>query len=243
MKQKMAIGIAYIGERRFYQTSKANHEELFNLLRTKYELTIYDFAKGERLNMGEFTDRFRSNSSDAACPYNTSGAIQLWDFVQANKQVTEDIIIKIRTDIWFTKNSMQVVLKELDEIIDGNTDVSFMGLDFLNCCDKLYARAEAVEKKVPDFLIISRKSMLASTEIVLAKVNAPSKQKSGNVMFKYILGEGARAVKVSCQMYLIRHEYAEPNNWQIYSDWTSQYHKSVDSQQWVANNKQLIEEL
>jgi len=243
MKQKMAIGIAYIGERRFYQTSQSNHEELFNLLRTKYELTIYDFAKGERLNMGEFTDRFRSNSSDAACPYNTSGAIQLWDFVQANKQVTEDIIIKIRTDIWFTKNSMQVVLKELDEIIDGNTDVSFMGLDFLNCCDKLYARAEAVEKKVPDFLIISRKSMLASTEIVLAKVNAPSKQKSGNVMFKYILGEGARAVKVSCQMYLIRHEYAEPNNWQIYSDWTSQYHKSVDSQQWVANNKQLIEEL
>jgi hypothetical protein len=40
MKQKMAIGIAYIGERRFYQTSQANHEELFNLLRTKYELTI-----------------------------------------------------------------------------------------------------------------------------------------------------------------------------------------------------------
>ena len=85
--------------------------------------------------------------------------------------------------------------------------------------------------------------MLASTETVLAKVNAPSKQKSGNVMFKYILGEGARAVKVSCQMYLIRHEYAEPNNWQIYSDWTSQYHKSVESQKWVAENRKFIGKL
>jgi hypothetical protein len=132
------------------------------------------------------------------------------------------------------------VLKEIDEIVAGNTDVSFMGLDFLNCCDKLYERAEAIEKKVPDFLIIARKSMLASAETVLAKVNAPSKQKSGNVMFKYILGEGARAVKVSCQMYLLRHEYAEPNNWQIYSEWTSQYHKSIESQKWVAENKKFI---
>jgi len=239
----MAIGIAYIGERRFHQTSQANHTELFNLLRTKYELAIYDFAKGERLNMGEFADRFRSNSSDTTCPYDSSGAIQVWDFVQANNQVTEDIIIKIRTDIWFTKNSMQVVLKEIDEIATGNTDVSFIGLDFLNCCDKLYERAEAVEKKVPDFLIIARKSMLASTETVLAKVNAPSKQKSGNVLFKYILGEGAQAVKVSCQMYLIRKEYDTPSNWQIYSDWTSQYHKSVDSQRWVAENKKFIGKL
>jgi len=240
----MAIGIAYIGERRFQQTSQANHEELFNLLRTKHELTIYDFGKGERLNMGEFADRFRSNSSDTACPYDTSGAIQVWDFVQANKQVTEDIIIKIRTDTWFTKNSMQVVLKELDEIVAGNTDVSFMGLDFLNCCDKLYERSDAAEtKKVPDFFIIARRTALASTEAIIEKVEAPSKQKSGNVMFKYILGEAARAVKVSCQMYLIRHEYTEPNNWQIYSEWTSQYNKSVESQKWVAENKKFIGKL
>jgi hypothetical protein len=239
----MAIGIAYIGERRFHNTSMRNHEELFDLLRTKYEIKIYDFTKGERINAGALADRFRSNSSDAACPYDTSGAIQLWDFVQANKQVAEDIIIKIRTDIWFTKNSMQVVLKELDEIVDGNTDVSFMGLDFLNCCDKLYERSEAVEKKVPDFVIIARRSALASAETIIEKVEAPSKQKSGNVMFKYILGEGARAVKVSCQMYLIRHEYAEPNNWQIYSEWTSQYHKSVESQKWVAENRKFIGKL
>ena len=46
----MAIGVAYIGERRFYGTSQKNHEELFNLIRSKYELKIYNFSKGERLN-------------------------------------------------------------------------------------------------------------------------------------------------------------------------------------------------
>jgi len=244
----MAIGIAYIGERRFHNTSKNNHEEFFKLLRNKYEINIYDFSKDERLNVGSFEDRFRSNSSKADCPYTTSGAIQLWDFMQAREKMPQEIIVKMRTDLWFTRSSMQVILKELDEIVNNNNDVAFMGLDFLNHCSAEYFRDNALgQKKTPDFFIIARKSILASDQEISALITAPGKQKSGNMMYRYILGlppkDNTRAQIVSCQMYLLRKDYQEPSNWQVYSDWTNEYHKSEQSQKWVAENKKFIGKL
>ena len=224
----MAIAIVYIGERRFHSTSQANHKELFDLIQSKHKITIYDFTKlGPNPN----------------CPFTSSGGVQVWDFLQANKNVSEDIVIKIRTDIWFTQNSMQVVLKELEEICNGNNDVAFMGIDFTFHYNKLHERTDASEtKKVPDFLIIARRSIIDNEDLIISRLNGP-KHKSGNVMFKYILAPDARAVSVSCQMYLLRKDYDTPANWQIYRDWTSEYHKSEHAQKWVEENRKFIGKL
>ena len=220
----MAIAVVYIGQRKFDKTSRANHDKLFELLRTKYEINVYDFTRSVPSTTG---------------PFQSSGGVQVWDFLQAVKQVNENIIIKLRTDTWFTNNSMPVILSELDEIVNNNNDVAFMGVDFTNHYDKLHERTDATNKKVTDFAIIARRSSLDTEESVVIRLNGP-KHKSGNVMFKYILAPNARAVSVSCQMYLIRKEYDTPDNWQIYSDWTSEYYKSEAAQQWVANNKKFI---
>jgi hypothetical protein len=138
---------------------------------------------------------------------------------------------------------MPVILSELDEIVNDNNDVAFMGVDFKNHYDKLHERLDAsATKKITDFVVIAKKSRLDSEESIVTRLNGP-KHKSGNVMFKYILAPDARAVSVSCQMYLIRKDYDVPNNWQIYSDWTSEYYKSEAAQQWVANNKKFIGKL
>jgi len=223
----MAIAVVYIGQRKFDATSRTNHDRLFELLRTKYEINVYDFTRSGPSTTG---------------PFQSSGGIQVWDFLQAVKQVEEDIIIKLRTDTWFTTNSMSVVISELDEIVNGNNDVAFMGVDFTNHYDKLHERSDATNKKVTDFAIIARRSSLDTEDSIVTRLNGP-KHKSGNVMFKYILAPDARAVNISCQMYLLRKDYDVPNNWQIYSDWTSEYYKSEAAQQWVANNKKFIGKL
>ena len=224
----MAVAVVYIGQSRFDKTSRANHDELFELLRTKYEINVYDFTRPGPSTTG---------------PFQSSGGIQVWDFLQAVKQVEEDIIIKLRTDLWFTNNSMTVVLSELDEIVNGNNDVAFMGIDFTNHYDKLHERIDAdTTKKVTDFAVIAKRSVLDNEESIITRLNGP-KHKSGNVMFKYILAPDARAVSVSCQMYLLRKDYHTPDNWQIYSDWTREYYKSEASQQWVANNRKFIGKL
>ena len=223
----MAIAVVYIGQRKFDKTSTANHQVLIELLKTQHTVNVYDFTRP-----GPSTDG----------PFSSSGGVQVWDFLQAVKSVDEDIVIKLRTDLWFTRNSMSVVLSELNEIINGNTDVAFMGVDFTNHYDKLHERNDATNKKVTDFAIIVRRSSLDVEESIVTRLNGP-KHKSGNVMFKYILSPDARAVSVSCQMYLLRKDYDAPSNWQIYSDWTSEYYKSETAQQWVANNKKFIGKL
>lgn len=223
----MAIAVVYIGQRKFDKTSTANHQALIELLRTQHTVNIYDFTRP-----GPSTDG----------PFTSSGGVQVWDFLQAVKSVDEDIIIKLRTDLWFTRNSMAVVASELNEIVNGNNDVAFMGVDFTNHYDKLHERSDATNKKVTDFAIISRRSSLDTEESVVTRLNGP-KHKSGNVMFKYILAPDARAVNISCQMYLLRKDYDTPTNWQIYSDWTSEYYKSETAQQWVANNRKFIGKL
>ena len=223
----MAIAVVYIGQRKFDKTSTANHQVLIELLKTQHTVNVYDFTRP-----GPSTDG----------PFSSSGGVQVWDFLQAVKSVDEDIVIKLRTDLWFTRNSMSVVLSELNEIINGNTDVAFMGVDFTNHYDKLHERNDATNKKVTDFAIIVRRSSLDVEESIVTRLNGP-KHKSGNVMFKYILSPDARAVSVSCQMYLLRKDYDTPANWQIYSDWTSEYYKSEAAQQWVANNKKFIGKL
>jgi hypothetical protein len=223
----MAIAVVYIGQRKFDKTSAANHQVLIELLKTQHTVNVYDFTRP-----GPSTDG----------PFTSSGGVQVWDFLQAVKSVKEDIIIKLRTDLWFTNNSMPVVLSELNEIVNGNNDVAFMGVDFTNHYDKLHERTDATNKKVTDFTIISRRSSLDTEESIVTRLNGP-KHKSGNVMFKYILAPEARAVNISCQMYLLRKDYDTPSNWQIYSDWTSEYYKSETAQQWVANNKKFIGKL
>ena len=223
----MAIAVVYIGQRKFDKTSTANHQALIELLRTQHNVNVYDFTRPGPSTTG---------------PFQSSGGVQVWDFLQAVKQVKEDIVIKLRTDLWFTHNSNSVVLSELNEIVNGNTDVAFMGVDFTNHYDKLHERNDATNKKVTDFAIIARRSSLDAEESIVTRLNGP-KHKSGNVMFKYILAPDARAVSVSCQMYLLRKDYDAPSNWQIYSDWTSEYYKSEAAQQWVANNKKFIGKL
>ena len=224
----MAIAVVYIGQQKFDTTSRTNHERLFELLRTKYEINVYNFTRPGPSTEG---------------PFMSSGGVQVWDFLQALKQTQEDIVIKLRTDTWFTQSSMPVIMSELDAIVNNNNDVAFMGVDFTNHYDKIHERIDAsTTKKVTDFVVIAKRSRLDTEESIITRLNGP-KHKSGNVMFKYILAPDARAVSVSCQMYLIRKDYDTPDNWQVYSDWTSEYYKSETAQQWVANNKKFIGKL
>ena len=224
----MAIAVVYIGQQKFDTTSRTNHERLFELLRTKYEINVYNFTRPGPSTEG---------------PFMSSGGVQVWDFLQALKQTQEDIVIKLRTDTWFTQSAMPVIMSELDAIVNNNNDVAFMGVDFTNHYDKIHERIDAsTTKKVTDFVVIAKRSRLDTEESIVTRLNGP-KHKSGNVMFKYILAPDARAVSVSCQMYLIRKDYDAPSNWQVYSDWTSEYYKSETAQQWVANNKKFIGKL
>lgn len=222
----MAIAIVQTGLSRFTQVTKTNHLELYQMIKDRYGSTVYDFYRKQ---------------DNPLCPFGLSGKVQVFDFVTGRDQVSEDIMLKIRSDVYFTRSSMQVVCQELDKIIGGYNDISYMGLDFLNDYDKEYSSVNARHaKKVTDFVIAARCSSVEKTDRVIEILSNSVKDKSGNKTFYNILTPEARATKVSCQMYLIRKEYTHLNNWQVYWDWSSQYNKSPVAQEWVKNNREQI---
>ena len=224
----MAIGIIQIGLKRLYDTAKLNHKKLYDTLNKRYGITVYDFYR---------------DAADPKCPFDQSGKVQVYDFLKAKNHVKEEVFIKVRSDAYFTRTSIDIICKEIDNVISGESDIVFMGIDFMNDYAEIHKREDARTvhgHKVTDFVVVARKDKVADTDEIIDLLSHSVKDKSGNKTYNLILTESAIAKKVSTQIYILRKEYSEYDNWQIYWDWCSQYRKSPVAQDWVKNNADTI---
>lgn len=222
----MAIGIVQIGLDRFVKTTKANHEKFYKKLAEQFGIEIYNF--------------YRSNLNPN-CPFELSGKVQVYDFLTAVDKVNEGIVLKMRSDIFITDSATNVICKELENIIEGENDVAYLGIDFMNDYSQVHKRENVRDvAKTTDFIILAKKSSLADTNSVIELMKTGVKDKSGNKTFYLILKPETRGVKISCQIYIVRKDYDFYDNWQIYWDWCSEYKKSEEAQNWVKNNAEII---
>lgn len=220
------VSIFYIGERRNKQTTQENHDDLIARIQKLYTVEVHDFSR---------------HNTPSTCPFELrSGIVQVWEFVESCKKINNDVVVKLRTDLWFTESAKQVFLDELANVLNGTNDVAFIGLDFGHQHNKSYVKADSIKKKVTDFAVIARQSKINATHQTLELLEL-TKDKSGNKTYKLILSPDTRAVSISCQLYLVRQEYSNPTNWEIYKDWTLQYsHKAAEQYKWVLDNKTII---
>jgi|TARA_B110000503_G_scaffold29559_1_gene47489 hypothetical protein len=219
------IAIIFMGLKRFASTTKPNHKKVVDILEQKYNIALYNFYRTDAIS---------------ECPFAEPGKIQVYEFLTLVDKVQEDIVIKIRSDLYFTDNAIDVLCQEIDNVVSNENDVAYLGIDFLNDYNQTYKRENTKDvSKTTDFVIVARKSSLANTNDVLENMK-PVKGKSGNKTFLMILDTNTRAVKVSCQMYLVRKDYKSYDNWQIYYDWCTEYKKSEQAQNWVKNNAAII---
>lgn len=224
----MAIALMQIGLDRFINTTRENHKKLYTILDNKYGIKIYDFYR---------------KGPNPKCPFNLSGKVQVYDYMTSKDQITDDIIIKIRSDVYFTDTSIKVICDEIDNVLLKESDIVYLGIDFLLDYNSKHRRENARTvkgHKVTDFVIIARKNKLADTDTVIEILKNSVKDKSGNKTFNLIMNEEAVATKTSTQMYLVRKDYNTYDNWQIYWDWVKEYRKADHAQEWVKNNAEII---
>jgi len=220
------IAIVYIGQRRFQETTKQNHKKFLTELSKEFKIKIYDFIK---------------DAPDPACPYDRSGTVQVWDFVHAIEKVQEEIVIKLRTDVWFTDSSIRVVIQELKKIVEKSLDLAYFGINLRHHYSAEYHMSNAQhEKKVMDFIIIARKNKLRSSQDIINSLSSTIKEQSGNKFFRLLMTPDTIAVSISCQLYLVRQSYTFTENWQIINDWVSEYRKTDDGLEWIKNNRIII---
>jgi hypothetical protein len=224
----MTIGVMFTGLKRFVNTTKSNHQQVLDILDQRFGIEIYNYFR---------------DSADPACPFDQSGKVQVYDFLTGKDKVKQQVFVKIRSDVYFTGSSIDVLCKEIDAVLSHESDIVYMGIDFMNDYSAIHKREDARTvhgHKVTDFVIVARKDKVADTDTIIEMLKSSVKDKSGNKTYNLILTESAIAKKVSTQIYILRKEYSECDNWQIYWDWCSQYLKSPVAQDWVKNNADTI---
>ena len=195
----MNIGFVYTGERRFENIGRENHKLLFNALSEFTAFNIYDECKDDRSN-DDFT---------------ISAPNQIWDFYKALPKVKEQIVIRMRTDIWFAKSSIPHVINEILATLQGTRDFTLIGAELDSHYNKEYTtydlpevKKEKVKVKTADFITIANKKVLKPKEDIYNWLKTEY-SKSGNRLWQKIRYGGG---KYSFgQIYLIRDQFREEN--------------------------------
>ena len=91
----MNLGFVYTSEKRFEKIGE-NHNLLYNALSEFTPFNIYDECKNDRKN-----DEFELSALN-----------QIWIFISI-VSVKERVVVRMRTDIWFSKSSIPHVINEI----------------------------------------------------------------------------------------------------------------------------------
>ena len=223
------LAIFYIGADRFPEVGYENHKNLISQISQLIPTKIYYFT--------------HSFAGRGQCPWQESGAIQVWDFMESVNRTSEDIVIKLRSDLWFTPSSEAAVIKELQKILNNTQDASFMGSNWKEYLGHEYTTVPSNESAtLQDFVVMARRTTLMPKETVYNRINnlGGGKKACGTKVFKSILQPAAIAFNVFCQIYLVRKSYDQVDPWQVGFDYISSYkkqYKMPDALPWYMSTK------
>lgn len=231
------IAVFYTGDIRHNQrVSRKNHQQFLDALAEIDHYQVYDFT--------------RNDPERGQCPYDPppeqadpdnvyrrgfGGGVQVWDFMRGVQRTTEPVVIRLRTDLWFTASSIQVICDEIKLLINNHTDVAYFGSDWLNDSVgqvnmKLPVNIH-IDPHVQDFVVAARRDGIKDFDTVINDINVlnPNKRRSGNKLFRYILkmnglDQVSRAHRILCQLWLIRQDYGDyPTDSTVVRDYIQSY--------------------
>jgi len=225
------ISMIYTGDVRGNHLWMArNHLPLIMELQKICEVESLDFTKS--------SDKRGDNPYDHKEPdikyrRGEGGAVQLWDFVHGVDNSDGDIVIKMRTDIWFEESAVNAVVESVKKIIEGDIDAVYLGSDWLNGHHGQRFEIEDMTpatKLTPDFCIVARRSALRSSDKIRQQIadTKVQKRRSGNKTFRWLMTEGREMTGVTkmifCRIWLIRKFYEEwPDDWEVVRDYIQSY--------------------
>ena len=162
------------------------------------------------------------------------------------ENIKENIIIKFRSDLWFTDEAINAIVTEVKLVYDGEQDASFIGCNWKDYIGHTYTKEHVNEKPwVQDFVIVVDKNTLKDKKEIYQNIESskPSKRACGTKLFRSLLTTQDRAYNVMSQVYLIRKQLeGNFDPWQvghdyIFEDMKRFGHKMPDAMPWYMNTK------
>jgi hypothetical protein len=212
------IAVFYTGDVRHNQEfTRQNHARLIERLGGIAPVQVYDFTRGD-------PDR-------GQCPYDPppdiddpdnnyrrgqGGAVQVWDFMRAVQRTTEPVIVRLRTDLWFTPSSIDVTVDAVRQVFDQRLGIAYLGSDWVNegtagVVDQRITLHDS-DPHVQDFVVAAQRICLRDFDSVIQKIESisPGKRRSGNKMFRFIYNQprSFEIQRILCQIWLVRQTYS-----------------------------------
>ena len=228
----MKISMCYIGDVRYNEAVMLkNHLPLVMELQKICEVETLNFTKTSGMRGNNPYDH---GEPDIKYRRGEGGAVQLWDFLHAIENSTGDIVIKMRTDIWFEESAINIVVDAVKRMIADEMDVAYLGSDWLNGHHGQQFEVEEMTtatKLTPDFCIIARRDKIRPIQDIKDRIERtpPQKRRSGNKTFCWLVRDKenvvARAKMVFCRLWLIRKSYDDyiPEDWEVVRDYLQSY--------------------
>ena len=236
------IAVFYTGDHRHnIELTLQNHEKLLQRLREITFVNVYWFTRNDpERGICPYDPPVGVDDSDNAYRRGQGGAVQVWDFMRGVERTYEEFVLRLRTDVWFTDSSIDVICREIHEIITNNYGIGFFGSDWVNqTAGAVDIKLEVdvnLEPHVQDFVIFARRDSLKSFDDVIAHLDTvnPNKRRSGNKTFRYIVpqrifGPGRqeqtiKTCRILCQIWLVRQNYSEyPDDMLVCKDYIQSY--------------------
>lgn len=238
----MRLAIFYTGDIR-HNTSLTykNHKKLFEKIKRIIPFEVYFFTRNDP-ERGQCPYDPPPNQADPDNSYRRGqgGAVQVWDFLRGVQRTSEQYVLRLRTDLWFTESSIDVICSEIQACINGESDIAYFGSDWINenagvINNRLEVHVDH-DNNIQDFVVLANRFKLKSFEQSIKDINEtnPNKRRSGNKIFRYIIPtsmndggfrtQHAKVFRVLCQIWLVRKTYEDfPTDHEVCKDYIQSY--------------------
>lgn len=240
------LAIFYTGDvRHNTDLTYKNHKKLFSKIKKLIPFNVYYFTRNDP-DRGQCPYDPRNNQEDFDNVYRRGqgGAVQLWDFLRGVQRTTEPYIMRLRTDLWFTESSIDVIYNEIKEMLEGKSDISYFGSDWINenagAINNRLSVSMDSDKVIQDFVIMANREKLTPFDQCIESIEkvVPNKRRSGNKMFRYIIPvtvtnndtastiriRHAEVFRILCQIWLVRKNYLDyPTDNDVCKDYIQSY--------------------
>ena len=208
------IAVVYIGQRRHADITAKNHKKFLDVLAKKYSYHVYDF-----------THEHRTWSTQGLC----GEQAQILDMHHALRQVSESVVIKIRTDTWICPWEIDNIASLIEQVVDNKLDFAYIGpylcLDVLDR-EKTITTNVQDPRWVQDVMVIFQKQQTNDVEWLFQHL--PETKNYSDNRGWYMMAKNDSVCKiVHCDVYIVRKSRSRPCDYQIVEDWYNQVLDSV----------------
>jgi hypothetical protein len=221
-----SIAVLYIGERRYSDMTADNHQRFLDALTKKHTYTVYDV-----------THAYRTWSTQGLC----GEQAQILDTHHALKMIKEEVVIKIRTDVWICAWEIDYLVTKIDQVVNHALDFLYVG----PCVardnedrEQTVVRENNEPRWVHDLMVIFRNNQVNDVEWLLEHFPEIDNYRWNHGW--YMLAKKDAVCQILHRdVYVIRKKLDQPCHYQIVEDWYDQALLAVQGTKAFAHHLRL----